>query len=132
MSEQTKDDAQRLLALLLDAAREDQTPDDAETELVASGVNVTAFLGRVQAAVQAKQKAERLADWHNAADANAAAFADTHAEVARFAAMTHEQLVAEAQQHAHQLHFKNYETATDDDLRSALADLARLQALDTR
>jgi hypothetical protein len=43
--------------------------------------------------------------------------------------MTRPELVAEAQRYANQLHFKNYEEATDDDLRTLLADRARLEEL---
>lgn len=39
------------------------------------------------------------------------------------------ELVAEAQRYSDQLHFKNFEEATDDDLRSQLADRARLEEL---
>jgi hypothetical protein len=128
MTKQDKDDAKRLLALLVDAAEHDQTPEEAEEELLADGVNVTGFLARLHQAVQQKQKEERLA-WRNDARRNADAFAQTEDMFARFASMTHDELVAEAQRYPDQLHFKNLEEATDDDLRTQLADRARLEEL---
>lgn len=128
MTKQDKDEAKRILALLVDAAEHDQTPEEAEQELVADGVNVTGFLARVHQAVQQKQKEERLA-WRNDARRNADAFAQTQDMSDRFASMTHAELVAEAQRYPDQLHFKNFEEASDDDLRSQLADRARLEEL---
>lgn len=58
MTEQDKD-ATRLLALLAEAAEHEQTPEEANAELVADGVNVTAFLARVQEAVKQKKKNAR-------------------------------------------------------------------------
>lgn len=128
MTKQDKDEAKRILALLVDAAEHDQTPEEAEQELVADGVNVTGFLARVHQAVQQKQKEERLA-WRNDARRNADAFAQTQDMSDRFAAMSHAELVAEAQRYPDQLHFKNFKEATADDLRSHLADRARLEEL---
>lgn len=128
MTKQDKDEAKRILALLVDAAEHDQTPEGAEQELVADGVNVTGFLARVHQAVQQKQKEQRLA-WRNDARRNADAFAQTQDMSDRFASMTHAELVAEAQRYPDQLHFKNFEEAADDDLRSQLADRARLEEL---
>lgn len=128
MTKQDKDEAKRILALLVDAAEQEQTPEEAEKELIADGVNVTGFLARVHQAVQQKQKEERLA-WRNDARRNADAFAQTEDMFDRFAAMSRAELVAEAQRYPDQLHFKNFEEATDDDLRSHLADRARLEAL---
>jgi hypothetical protein len=62
MTKQDKDEAKRLLALLVDGAEHEQTPEEAEKELITDGVNVTGFLARVHQAV--KQKEERLA-WGN-------------------------------------------------------------------
>ena len=45
------------------------------------------------------------------------------------AAMPRAALEAEARQYADELHFKNLEEVTDDDLRSQLADRARLEEL---
>jgi hypothetical protein len=128
MTKQDKDEATRILALLVDAAEHEQTPEEAEQELIADGVNVTGFLARVHQAVQQKQKEERLA-WRNDARRNADAFAQTEDMLDRFASMSREELVAEAQRHPDQLHFKNFEEATDDDLRTQLADRARLEEL---
>jgi hypothetical protein len=94
-------------------------------------VNVTGFLARVHQAVQQKQKEDRLA-WRNDARRNADAFAQTQDMFDRFGSMTHAQLVVEAQRYPDQLHFKNFEEATDDDLRSLLADRARLEELAKR
>jgi hypothetical protein len=128
MTKQDKDEAKRILALLVDAAEHDQTPEEAEQELVADGVNVTEFLARVHQAVQEKQKEERLA-WRNDARRNADAFAQTQDVSDQFASMTRAELVAEAQRYPDRLHFKNFEEATEDDLRSQLADRARLEQL---
>ncbi|MBV8758833.1 MAG: hypothetical protein JO257_16210 [Deltaproteobacteria bacterium] len=128
MTKQDKDEAKRILALLADAAEHEQTAEEAEQELIADGVNVTGFLARVQQAVQQKQKEERLS-WHKEARHNADAFSQTQDVSALFATMTHAQLVAEAQKYAAQLHFKNFDEATDEDLRTQLADLARLGEL---
>lgn len=128
MTKPDKDEAKRILALLVDAAEHVQTPEEAEQELVADGVNVSGFLARVHQAVQQKQKEERLA-WRSEARRNADAFEQTEDMSDRFASMTHAELVAEAQRYADQLHFKNFEEATDDDLRSQLADRARLEEL---
>jgi len=128
MTKQDKDEAKRILALLVDAAEQEQTPEEAEKELIADGVNVTGFLARVHQAVQQKQKEERLA-WRSESRRNADAFAQIDDMFDRFAAMNHSELVAEAQRYPDQLHFKNFEEATDDDLRSHLADRARLEEL---
>lgn len=128
MAKQDKDEAKRILALLVDVAEHDQTADEAEKELIADGVNVSGFLARVHQAVQQKQKEERLA-WRKEARRNADAFGETQDLSARYAAMTYAELVAEAQKHADQLHFKNFEEATEDDLRTQLADRARLEEL---
>jgi hypothetical protein len=128
MTKRDKDEAKRILALLMDAAEHDQTAEEAEQELIAHGVNVTGFLARVHQAVQQKRKDERLA-WRGDARRHADAFAQTMDVSAAYAAMTHAQLVAEAQKYADQLHFKNLEEVTDDDLRTQLADRARLEQL---
>ena len=128
MIKQDKDEAKRILALLVDAAEHEQTAEDAEEELTADGVNVTAFLARVRNAVEQKQKEERLA-WRKDARRNASEFAQTQDMSARYAEMTRADLAAEAQKYANELHFKNLEEATDDDLRTQLADRARLVEL---
>jgi hypothetical protein len=125
-SKQDKDEAKRLLALLVDAAEHEQTPEEAEEELIADGVNVSAFLARVHADVQQKQTEERLA-WRREARRNADEFAHTQELSARYAAMTRPELIAEAQQTT--AYYKNFEEATDDDLRTLLADRARLEEL---
>jgi hypothetical protein len=127
MTEQDKD-ARRLLALLVDATEHEQTPEEATDELVADGVNVTAFLARVHEAVKQQKKSERLA-WRNEARQNAEQFAKTPDFTQRFASMTRQQLIEETRKHADQQHFKNFEEATDDDLRTQLADRARLEEL---
>lgn len=128
MTKQEKDEAKRILALLVDAAEHEQTPEEAEAELVADGVNVSGFLGRMHQAIQEKQKEERLA-WRKDARRNADAFAQTQNMSARYASMTRAELIVEAKKHHEQLHFKNFEEASDDDLRSQLADRARLEEL---
>lgn len=60
MTKQDKDEAKRILALLVDAAEQDQAPEEAEKELIADGVNVTGFLARVHQAVQQKQKEDAI------------------------------------------------------------------------
>ena len=128
MTKRDKDEAKRILGLLVDAAEHDQTPDEAEAELVADGVNVTGFLARVHQSIQEKQKEERLS-WRKDARRNADAFAQTRDMSAMYESMTRAELIAEAQKHHEQLHFKNFEEASDEDLRSQLADLARLEQL---
>lgn len=128
MTKRDKDEAKRILGLLVDAAEHDQTPDEAEAELVADGVNVTGFLARVHQAIQEKQKEERLS-WREDARRNADAFAQTRDMSAMYESMTRAELISEAQKHHEQLHFKNFEEASDEDLRSQLADLARLEQL---
>ncbi len=132
MTKQDKDEAKRILALLVDAAEHDQNPEEAEAELVADGVNVTGFLARVHQAVQEKQKAmqkeERLS-WRKEARRNADLFSETEDMSAQYMGMTRAELIAEAQRCAEKMHFKNFEEASDDDLRSQLADRTRLAAL---
>jgi hypothetical protein len=128
MTKPDKDEAKRILGLLVDAAEHEQTPEEAEAELVADGVNVTGFLARVHQAIQEKQKEERLA-WRKDARRNADAFAQTQDMSSMFDTMTRAELIAEAQKYHDQLHFKNFEEASDEDLRSQLADRARLEEL---
>ncbi len=132
MTTQDKDEAKRILDLLVDASEQDQTREEAEAELVADGVNVTGFLARVHQAVQEKRKAmadeERLG-WRKDAQRNRDLFSETEYTSAQYAAMSRGDLIAEAQQHAEELHFKNLDEVSDDDLRTQLADRARLAAL---
>jgi 6-phosphogluconate dehydrogenase len=128
MTEQDNGETERILALLVDAAEHDQTAQEAEEELVADGVNVTAFLASVHGAVQQQQKEDRLA-WRREARRNADEFAQTQQWMTKYAEMTRAELMAEARQYASEIHFKNFQEATDDDLRTQLADHARLQEL---
>jgi hypothetical protein len=128
MTEQDKNDAARLLALLVEATEHEETSEEATAELVADGVNVSAFLARIHEAVKLQKKEERLA-WRVEARRNAEQFARTGDVTLKFATMTRQQLVEEARKYADQIHFKNFEEATDDDLRTQLADRARLEDL---
>jgi len=75
------------------------------------------------------KKEERLS-WRKDAAQNAEAFANSHdVQTSMFASMTRAQLEAEALQSADRVHFKNLAAVTDDDLRTLLADRARLRAL---
>lgn len=128
MSKRDKDDRDGLLTLLEEAADHDQDSDEAAAELVADGVDVRAFLGRVQAAIDERKREERLA-WRREARENADAFARTATFVDRFALMNRAELKAEARQYVDAVHFKNLEEQTDEDLRTLLQDRARLEAL---
>ena len=46
--------------------------------------------------------------------------------------MTHSQLQAEASKYANEVHFRNLEEQTDDDLRTLLADRARLEEMEKK
>ena len=128
MSERDKEGREDVLALLEDVADHDQTPEEAQEELLGDGVNVSAFLARVQQVVDQQKKDERLA-WKRDAERNAEAFKRSHDVRSRFASMNREQLQVEARRYASEIHFKNLEEQTDEDLRTLLADRARLEEL---
>jgi ferredoxin-NADP reductase len=128
MTKRDKDESKRILALLVDAADHEQTAEEAEEELLADGVNLTTFLASVHQAVQQQQKVDRLA-WHHEARRNADEFAQTKQWTATYEAITRPELEAEARRYANEIHFKNFEKATDEDLRTQLADRARLEEL---
>jgi hypothetical protein len=128
MIDRDKEGREGILALLEDVADHDQTPEEAREELAGDGVNVSAFLARVQEAVDQQKKEERLA-WRREAQKNVEAFIESQDVYARFAAMGRAQLEAEARRYASDIHFKNLEEQTDEDLRTLLADRARLEEL---
>jgi hypothetical protein len=131
MAKRDEDEAKRLLGLLLESAEHEQTAEEAEEELLADGVNLSAFIGRVHDEVRQKQADARLA-WRHQARRNADEFAQTEGLFAAYSAMGRTELVAEAKKYAADVHFKNFEEATDDDLRTLLADRARLEALEKK
>lgn len=122
------DETKHVLGLLLDAAEYEQTGEEAEEELLSEGVNVSGFLARVHEAAQKQQDEERLA-WRRDARRNRDEFAKTQEVSAKYVTMTLAELRAEARKYAGELHFKGFEEATEDDLRTQLADHARLQEL---
>jgi len=128
MSKRDKEDRKDVLALLEDVADYDQTPEEAQQELVDDGVNVSAFLSQVQQAIDQQKKEDRLA-WKREAEKNRQAFSRSTDVTLRFASMSHAQLHAAASQYANEVHFKNLEKQTDDDLRTLLADRARLEEM---
>src|SRR5207244_9502115 len=95
-----------VLALLEDIADHDQTPEEAQDELASDGVNVSAFLARVQQAVDHLKKEERLA-WKREAQKNVEAFNNSQDVRGRFAAMSRAQLELEARRYAGEVHFRN-------------------------
>lgn len=128
MTRGDKEDREDILALLEDIADHDQTPEEAQDELAADGVNVSAFLARVQQAVDQQKQEERLA-WKREAQRNVEAFRKSQDVRGRFAAMNRAQLELEARKYAGEVHFKNLQEQTDEDLRTLLADRARLGEL---
>jgi predicted AAA+ superfamily ATPase len=128
MTKRDKDDRDELLALLEDVADYEQSVDEAREELAADGVNVSAFLARVQRAVDEQKKEERLS-WRNEAKRNAEQFEKSQGVASIFASMTRAELEAAAAPYAAELHYKNLKEHTDEDLRTLLEDRARLEAL---
>jgi len=128
MTERDKDDRDGILALLEDVADHDQTAEEAQEELAGDGVNVSTFLARIQQTVDRQTKEERLA-WRREAQKNVEAFARSQNAAGRFATMSRSDLEAEARKYASEVHFRNLEEQTDDDLRTLLADRARLEEL---
>lgn len=128
MNEQEKDGRDGILTLLDDVADHHQTPEEAQAELTGDGVNVSAFLARVQQAVDRQRKEERLA-WRRVAQRNVEAFSRSEVVASRFATMSRAELEAMAQKYSSEVHFKNLEKQTDEDLRTLLADKARLEEL---
>lgn len=128
MTKRDKGAREDVLALLEDVADHDQTPDEAREELAGDRVNVSAFLARVQQTVDQQNKEERLV-WRREAQKNVEAFNKSQDVYARFAAMGRAQLENEARRYASDIHFKNLEEQTDEDLRTLLADRARLEEL---
>jgi hypothetical protein len=131
MTKRDKEDRKDVLALLEDVADHDQTLEEAQKELVDDGVNVSAFLSQVQQAVDRQKKAERLA-WKREAERNIEAFRRSSDLSLRFASMSRAQLHAEARKYASEVHFKSLEEQTDDDLRTLLADRARLEEMEKK
>jgi hypothetical protein len=128
MTRRDKENREDVLALLEDIADHDQTPEEAQEELSGEGVNVSSFLAKIQQGINQQRKDERLA-WRREAQKNVEAFMRSQDVSARFATMSRAQLEAEAQKYAIGLHFKNLEGQTDEDLRTLLADRARLEEL---
>jgi|ERR1022692_48395 hypothetical protein len=128
MTKRDKEDREDVLALLEDVADHDQTPEEAQQELLGDGVNVSAFLARVQQAMDHQKKDERLA-WRREAEKNTEDFKRSHDVRVRFASMSRAQLQVEARKYATETHFKKLEEQTDEDLRTLLADRARLEEL---
>jgi hypothetical protein len=124
-----RDEAQRhgVLALLEAVSDYDVSAEEARESLRNEGVDVAAFLARVQQAVDAKEKDERLA-WKQDAELKRKRFAQTSASVDIFAAMTRAQLEAAVNSGAAAFHM-NLQEQSDDDLRSILVDRARLEEL---
>jgi hypothetical protein len=127
MTKREKDQRDGVLALLDNTADHDQTADEASAELVADGVNVSAFLARVQRAVDAKKKEKRLG-WQRDAQAKRERFAQTQEVLLPFIAMNRAELEAAVGAGDPVFH-KNLQDQSDDDLRTILADRARLAEL---
>jgi predicted AAA+ superfamily ATPase len=128
MTKRDKDERDEILALLEHVADYEQSVDEAREELAADGVNVSAFLARVQSAVDVQKKEERLS-WRNEAKRNAEQFVDIQAATSIFASMSRAELEAAAAPYAAEFHYKNLKEHTDEDLRTLLEDRARLEAL---
>ena len=124
------DDTTRFLVMLANATDYEPTVEEAVQELNEEGVDIAAFLVRVQAVVNEAKTNERLS-WRKDSQRNKDSFTQTNTPqlASKFGDMSRAELVANAQRHASQLHFKNFETATDDDLRTLLIDQATLEAL---
>ena len=127
MTEREKENGDEILALFEDPADHDQTAEEAQKELAAEGVNVSAFLSRLQTAIDEKKKQERLA-WQRDAQAKRERFGETQEWLAPFRHMTRQELLAVVGSQEDVVH-KNFDEQTDADLRSLLADRARLEEL---
>jgi len=127
MTERDKEKRDGILALLEAASDYDQTADEAKESLEAEGVDVSAFLARVQQAVDEKKIEERLG-WRREAQAKRELFAQTHELLLPFATMNRAELEA-AVASGERTFNMNFTRHTDDDLRRILADRARLAEL---
>lgn len=129
MTKREKDQRDGILALLEAVSDYDRTAEEASESLASEGVNVSAFLARVQQAVDAKKKEERL-DWKREAQAKRERFAQTQTQdlLLPFATMTRAEL-EEAVRSGDAVFHMNLREQTDDDLRTILADRARLAEL---
>ena len=127
MTERDKEKRDGILALLEAASDYDQTADEAKVSLEGEGVNVSAFLARVQQAVDEKKKEERLG-WRREAQAKRELFAETHELLLPFATMNRAELEAAVAEGERTFNM-NFKEHTDDDLRRILADRARLAEL---
>jgi hypothetical protein len=127
MTEREKENGDEVMALFEETADHDQTAEEAQQELASEGVNVSAFLSRLQTAIDQKRKDERLA-WRRDAQAKRERFGQTQEWVAPFLHMARSELLAAVGSQQDVVH-KNLEDQTDDDLRTLLADRARLGEL---
>lgn len=123
MADPKKPERDPIAALLHFAIDVEQTPEEAEQELRAMGVDVEGFLARVRAR-RAKQEDEDRTAWLRAAREKLRT--ETEKGTSRYDSMGHAQLVAEfhrrKQQQAHAF-FHKLEEIDDDDLRTLLMDL---------
>lgn len=130
MTKRDKEKRDGVLALLEVASDYDQTAEEAKESLEAEGIDVPAFLARVQQAVDAKKQEERL-DWKRDAQAKRERFAQTQELLLPFASMTRAELEAAVASGERAFHM-NLQQQSDDDLRTILADRARLVELKKR
>lgn len=127
MTKRDKEKRDGILALLEAVSDYDQTANEAKESLEAEGVDVSAFLARVQQAVGAKKKEDRLA-WQREAQEKRERFANTQELLLPFANMSRAELEA-AVAAGERAFYMNFQEHTDDDLRRILADRARLAEL---
>jgi hypothetical protein len=120
-----------LLDALLEFAEDyELETSEAREELVRDGVDISAFLARVHNRVDQVKKAERLR-WQSEAKRNREAFEASRRTVDIPRGGRAELIAQLAQAYARNpgvhAHHRNLEELTDDDLRTALVDLLRLE-----
>jgi hypothetical protein len=112
-------------AILSFATDEDQTPEEAAEELKAAGVDVEAFLARLDERVKEQEKAKRLA-WLAEAQERVAKRKARRRPARDYSDMDHDALVKmlqERQAAGQQVAFHKLEDLDDADLRTLLLDL---------
>ena len=114
------------IASLLASSDDDVTPEEAEHELRAAGVDVDAFLSRARERKAQHAEAERTA-WRRTARAEIDRVAPVRSP--KYVSMSRAELMGEYRRREQQqmTAFHKLETVSDDDLRSLLADMDDLE-----
>jgi hypothetical protein len=131
MADPRKPPRDPIASLLAFSADYEQTPEEAEEELRAGGVDVTGFVSRLKSRLADQAEEVRLA-WLTAARENLKTPANVAARE-EYAAMDTKGLVAALKGRqavspvAAQAYFHKLDELTDDDLRTLLTDLDDLE-----